>query len=334
MEKLPWKISAGLWFIESMGGDRFTSKFKDGIGIKERIKLLGDSGLVDGIELHFPYEVTEDSFDEIRDIARNLNLKILTVIPGLFNEMIFKNGSLSSPNNKTRTIAIERIITSLKMNEVLQKNEEGGDFAIFWPAADGTTYAFDSDHIEKRKLIKNGLLEALSSTKGNIVLEHKPSDPAAKTYFGTTGEAILLVRDLRKEINDNTRVGINPEMAHLLMADASLGSDVSLLIEENMLFHTHWNTCHRRGADTDMIVGTDNFFESMEVFYWLKRSDYNRWLGLDLMPKNENSIEAVRVSIKAMTIMYNKMLEIEDKINDFVSSEREDVTEVYDKIFE
>ena len=39
MEKLPWKISAGLWFIESEGGDRFTSRFKEGIEVKERIKF-------------------------------------------------------------------------------------------------------------------------------------------------------------------------------------------------------------------------------------------------------------------------------------------------------
>ena len=248
--------------------------------------------------------------------------------------MMFKNGSLSSPNPKTRNAAIERIITTMKMNEELKKSKEGGEFAIFWPAADGTTYPFDSNHIEKRKLIKNGLIEALESASGNIVIEHKPSDPAAKTYFGTTGETIILVKSIRAAINDNSRVGINPEMAHLLMADASLGYDISFLIEENMLFHTHWNTCRRRGADTDMIVGTDNFYESMEVFYWLKRFDYGKWLGLDLMPKNEDSIEAVRVSIKAMTLMYNKVLELEEKITDFIDSEREDVTEIYNIIFQ
>lgn len=334
MEKLPWKISAGLWFIESEGGDRFTSRFKEGIEVKERIKLLGDSGLVDGIELHYPYEVTEDNFESIRNTAKNFNLNIVTVIPGLFNEMIFKNGSLSSPNKKTREQAVKRIITSINMNEELKKYGEGGDFAIFWPAADGTTYPFDSNHMEKRNLIRNGLLEALDATEGNIVLEYKPSDPAAKTYFGTTGEAILLVRDLREKIKDANRVGINPEMAHLLMADSSLGYDISLLMEEKMLFHTHWNTCRRKGADTDMIVGTDNFYETMEVFYWLKRNNYKNWLGLDLMPKNENSIEAVRISIKAMAFMYNKILAIEEKITDFIDSDREDVTELYDFIFE
>jgi len=134
-------------------------------------------------------------------------------------------------------------------------------------------------------------------------------------------------------LGDSTRVGINPEMAHLLMANASLSYDISYLLEEKMLFHTHWNTCRRRDTDTDMMVGTDNYFETMEVFYWLKRFNYDRWCGLDFMPKNKDSIEACRVSINAMTIMYNKMLDLYDKITDFIDSEREDVTEIYRLIF-
>ena len=60
--------------------------------MEDRIKLLGNSQLVDGIELHLPYEVTEDTFDKIRNIAKDFNIKILSVVPGLFNEMEFENG--------------------------------------------------------------------------------------------------------------------------------------------------------------------------------------------------------------------------------------------------
>ena len=121
MMKLPWKISAGLWFIEGRGGDRFTSQFKEGIAVEERIKLLGNAQLVDGIELHLPYEVTENTFENIRNTAKEFNLKILSVVPGLFNEMEFKNGALSSPNKKTRKKAIERIKIAMEMNEELKK---------------------------------------------------------------------------------------------------------------------------------------------------------------------------------------------------------------------
>jgi xylose isomerase len=316
MTALPWKISVGLWFIESKGGDRFTAQFKTGTTIMERIELAGKMRGVSGIELHYPYEVTEDTFEAVRKAARDNGLKILTVIPGLFNEMRFKNGALVSLDRKVRSEAIERIKTTLKMNDILKKAGEGGEFAIYWPAADGPTYSFSMNHPVQRAMIRDGLIECLQSVPGStLVVEHKPADPACKTYFGTTGEAILLCRDVRDAISDGAgRIGINPEMAHLLMANADLGYDVSYIAAEGFLRHTHWNTCKRLGADTDMIVGSDNWTESMEVFFWLEQLKYDHWLGLDLMPKNEDTVRAVDLSIQAMERMYAEMMSVKDDL--------------------
>ncbi len=43
--------------------------------------------------------------------------------------------------------------------------------------------------------------------------------------------------------------------------------------------------------------------------------------------------KAIDISVRAMTIMYKKVLELKDKITDFIESEREDVTEIYKLIF-
>lgn len=51
------------------------------------------------------------------------------------------------------------------------------------------------------------------------------------------------------------------------MADASLGYNINYLIEENMLFHPYWDICRKRGAYTDMIIDTDSYFGTMELFY-------------------------------------------------------------------
>jgi len=311
---LPWPISVGIWFVESKGGDRFTSSYKAGMDIPERIRLVGKMRGVKGIELHYPYEVTEDTFEEVRRLCKDEGLKIVSVVPGLFNEQRFKDGALISYRNEIRHEAIERIKTAMRMNEALRAADEGGHFAIYWPAADGCTYPFDSHHAERRKMMYEGLLEALQGTPGVIAVEHKPADPAAKTYSGTTGETILMVRDLRKAVGDDSRVGINPEMAHLLMANANLGSDVSLILEEKMLFHTHWNTCKRLGADTDMIVGSDNWNESAEVLLWLDEFGYDRWAGLDLLPKSEDSARAIDLSIQALERMYAEVMSAKEKL--------------------
>jgi sugar phosphate isomerase/epimerase len=314
--QLPWPISVGLWFIEGKGGDRFTSSYKDGIPVLDRIRMAGSMRGVRGIELHYPYEVTEDTFDEVRQCAKDQGLKILTVIPGLFNEQRFKDGALISYDKAIRQEAIRRIKTSMQMNAELTKAGEGGNFAIYWPAADGITYSFQAYHPERRKMMLDGLVESLQSAPGNIVIEHKPSDPAVKTYNGTTAETILLCRDIIAQIGQDSkeRIGINPEMAHLLMADADLGEEVSRILDEGLLRHTHWNTIRRKGADTDMMVGTDNWLESMEVFFWLDECKYDRWLGLDLCPKSEDSRSAIDVSIEAMERMYAEVMSIKDEL--------------------
>ena len=252
----------------------------------------------------------------MRQCAKDQGLKILSVIPGLFNEQRFKDGALISYDKKLRREAIDRIVTSMQMNDVLKKAGEGGNFAIYWPAADGVTYSFQAYHPERRQMMLDGLVEALQTAPGNIVIEHKPSDPAVKTYNGTTPENILLCRDIIKAIGESQkeRIGINPEMAHLLMADADLGEEVSRILQEGLLRHTHWNTFRRKGADTDMMVGTDNWLESMEVFFWLDEYKYDRWLGLDLCPKSENSVRAIDVSIQAMERMYAEVMSIKDAL--------------------
>lgn len=327
--KLPWPVSVGVWFIESKGGDRFTESYKEGIPIIDRIHLAGKMRGVKGIEIHVPYEVTEDSFDEVRRAARDNGLKIKTVVPGLFNERRFKDGALVSYDKKIRQEAISRIKLAFQMNEELRKNDEGGDFAIYWPAADGPTYSFSMHHVEQRKMMRDGLIECLQSVPDAVLcVEYKPADPSCKTYYGTTGEAILFCRDLRAALpaNEKHRVGANPEMAHLLMANADLGYEVSMLMEEDLLIHTHWNTCKRLGADTDMIVGTDNWMESMEVFFWLEMLGYKHWLGLDLMPKSEDSVRAVDLSVQAMERMYAEMMSVKDKLLANIRDPKKDAT--------
>lgn len=325
---LPWPISVGVWFIEGKGGDRFTSSYKEPMRILDRIRLAGTMRGVQGIEIHYPYEVTEATFDEVRRGAKDQGLQILSVIPGLFNEQRFKDGALISYDAKIRREAIDRIITAMRMNEELRSAGEGGKFAIYWPAADGVTYSFQAYHPQRRQMMLDGLVEALQSTPGNLVIEHKPSDPAVKTYNGTTAETILLCRDILTAIGETQkeRIGINPEMAHLLMADADLGEEVSRILQEGLLRHTHWNTIRRKGADTDMMVGTDNWLESMEVFFWLDEYHYDRWLGLDLLPKSEDSVRAIDVSIQAMERMYAEVMSVKDALKENMCNPAVDAT--------
>ena len=117
------------------------------------------------------------------------------------------------------------------------------------------------------------------------------------------------------------------------MADASLGEEISRLLEEDLLMHTHWNTIRRKGADTDSIVGSDNWWETMEVFFWLEEFGYDRWLGLDLLPKSEPTNRAVEISIMAMEMMYAEMMEIKDDLEQLMHDPEADATQTLELLY-
>ena len=97
--QLPWPISVGVWFIEGKGGDRFTSSYKEPLPILDRIRLAGKMRGVQAIEIHYPTSDRRE-FDECASSPRTRGLKILSVIPGLFNEQRFKDGALISYDKK------------------------------------------------------------------------------------------------------------------------------------------------------------------------------------------------------------------------------------------
>lgn len=325
--QLPWPISVGLWFIESPGGDRFTSAYKKGIPVIDRIHLAGTMRGVRGVEMHYPYEVDEDNFEDICKAAKDEGLRIVTICPGLFNEPYFKDGAFTSKDRRIRRKAVERFKTAMRMDAELRRRKLGGDFAIYWPAADGCTYTLDSYHPDRRKMMRDCLVEVLESVPGKIAVEHKPSDPAHKTYSGTTGETILLCKEVQAKLGTpRQRIGMNPELAHLLMADADIGADISLILENKLLLHTHWNTIKRLGPDTDLMVGTDNWNQTMEVFFWLDEFKYDHWLGLDLCPKSEYTPDAVDVSIEAMERMYAEVMSIKDQLKRNMRDPKVDAT--------
>ena len=49
-----------------------------------------------------------------------------------------------------------------------------------------------------------------------------------------------------------------------------------------------------------MIVGSIHTIETLEFFYWLKRTEYKGWLSIDQYPYREDSLEAVREGVNAM----------------------------------
>lgn len=86
-----------------------------------------------------------------------------------------------------------------------------------------------------------------------------------------------------------------------------------MIINSYLVIHTHWNDNHTI-FDDDIIVGSVNFWQTLEFVYWLYKSGYDKWHGLDLFPYRENPSDIVRESINNIKFFY-KMAEKIDKYN-------------------
>jgi len=290
--ELDLRFTAGVWFF-APGGGRFHDRYAPDKTMEERLEIavgMMDQGLV-AIEAHYPNEVNEDNLDLFKQVRADTGLRLVTLVPNLFYGAEFEFGSLSSPDPKARRVAIDRTITTLKLNLELET-----DFSIVWPGIDGFDNSFGQNHVAARDRFAEGLAEAMDAVPGvRVCIEPKPYEPRANIIYGTTSEALLLCAKVEGLLTNpaNTDrlaagtalMGLNPEVGHMLMAFEDLGYAFSLVCEYGRLGHTHWNSQPLGNYDQDLNVGVVYPEQTEAAMYALKMCGYDQHFGIDINPE-------------------------------------------------
>ena len=76
--------------------------FGDFVPVIERIKIIGKTPGVDGIELHLPTEIDDSNADEIEKVLKDYNLKMVQLCGHTWTEKQYKNGALANLDPKIR----------------------------------------------------------------------------------------------------------------------------------------------------------------------------------------------------------------------------------------
>ncbi len=313
--ELDLKFTAGVWFF-APGGGRFHDRYVPDMPMEQRLEIavgLMDQGLV-GLEAHYPNEVNEDNLDMFKALRKDTGLRLVTLVPNLFYGAEFEFGSLSSPIESARRMAIERTITTLQLNLELET-----DFAIVWPGIDGFDNTFGQNHVAARDRFAEGLAEAMDAVPGvRIVIEPKPYEPRPTIMYGTTAEALLLCEKVEGLLgnSENTDrlaagtalLGLNPEVGHVLMAFEDLAYAFSLVCEYGRLGHTHWNSQPLGNYDQDLNVGVVYPEQTEAALYVLKMCGYDQHFGIDINPERmpvERALTNCMDMLKAMNERIN-----------------------------
>jgi len=272
----------------SSPGDRFMrAGYRDALPLPERLQRAVALGVLDGVELRFPYEVNAENAAEVKRQLSDAGLSLAALGTSISIDRRFGKGALTSRDPAVRGAAIAHVRAGMDVCAAL-----GGERIYFFLGQDGCDYALEVDYEDAWNWMVEGVREIASHRRDvEVCLEYKPFEPRRHIFLSDVGTALHLVREVNLD-----HVGVVLDMGHALIAGENLGESVWLLHRANRLAFVHF-TDNYGAWDDDMIVGSVHLMPFVEAIYWLKRVGYAGWYSLDLFPYREDPDVTVSQSI-------------------------------------
>ncbi len=211
------------------------------------------TGICSSVAIHIPWD-KEDDWQAVKEYAHALGLRIGAVNPNLFQEDIYRLGSLCHFDKAVRQRAVEHVIECIQIAQ-----EVGSDIISLW-LADGTNYP-GQDNLRRRR---HRLLDSLQTIYAalpagmRLLIEYKFFEPAFySTDLPDWGTSLLMAQKLGPQAEVLVDTGHHPQ-------GTNIAQIVAQLLDEGRLGGFHFND--RRYADDDLIVGSQNPFDLFCIF--------------------------------------------------------------------
>jgi L-rhamnose isomerase/sugar isomerase len=241
-------------------GTRFGKFFQpSATTIEEKFADAGQvhrfTGCCPTVALHAQWDLPEgtDASDIIR-MAAKYGVKPGSISPNVFQDQIYKFGSLANEQAAVREQALDHILYSVRM-----ARELGSADVTLW-FADGSNFPGTADIRRRKNWMKEGLRRAHSALGRDqrLLVEYKPFEPAFyHTDIADWGMALLLAR----AAGPKGRVLV--DTGHHYQTQ-NIEQIVAWLLDEGMLGGFHFND--RRYADDDLTLGSIDPYQVFRIF--------------------------------------------------------------------
>jgi L-rhamnose isomerase / sugar isomerase len=260
------------------------------------------TGACPTVALHIPWDTTED-WAAARQEAESFGMRIGAINPNLFQEDVYKLGSLTHSDAAIRRGAIDRVRDCVAIAQATRSQ-----LISLW-LADGTNYPGQDDLRARRHRLLESLQEiyTLLPPGMRLLIEYKFFEPAFyATDLPDWGTALLLASKLGPQADVLVDTGHHPQ-------GTNVEQIVAQLLDEGRLGGFHFND--RKYADDDLIVGSVNPFELFRIFNEISgaasegNENANRIAYMiDQSHNIESKIEAMVQSVMNIQIAYAKSL--------------------------
>ncbi len=211
------------------------------------------TGICPKVAIHIPWD-REDDWQSVKEYTEQLGLRIGAINPNLFQDDVYRFGSLCHFDKAVRQRAIAHVIECIQIAQSLDSN-----VISLW-LADGTNYPGQDDLRRRRHRLLDSLqsIYAAMPAAMRLLIEYKFFEPAFySTDLPDWGTSLLMAQKLGPQAEVLVDTGHHP-------LGTNIAQVVAQLLDENRLGGFHFND--RRYADDDLIVGSQNPFDLFCIF--------------------------------------------------------------------
>jgi L-rhamnose isomerase/sugar isomerase len=211
------------------------------------------TGICPSVAIHIPWDKVDD-WRAVKNYAHSLGLRIGAVNPNLFQEDIYRFGSLCHFDKQVRSRAIEHVLECIQI-----AREVGSDIISLW-LADGTNYPGQDDLRSRRHRLLESLQAIYAALPAGMrfLIEYKFFEPSFySTDLPDWGTSLLMAQKLGPQAEVLVDTGHHP-------LGTNIAQIVAQLLDEDRLGGFHFND--RKYADDDLIVGSLHPFELFCIF--------------------------------------------------------------------
>jgi len=288
----------------------YKEKFPKDVMVRQAAEIPG----IKGLELVGSWDIDEKNAGEIDALLKQHQLTCVSIIPDLFSQKRWGNGSFSAKDAGIRRQAIEetRAVSRIAL-------QIGCPLINLWLGQDGYDYPLQSHYKNERVWQMEGIREvAAEFPQLNYALEYKMMEPRTHSFQARAADTLLMAQETGLK-----NVGVCIDVGHSLMAHENV-AEAAVMLQHygGKLFHMHFNDNYR-SWDDDMIVGSVHLVEYVELLFWLREIGYEGWYSMDQYPYRENGQAAVRESVAFL-------MEIEKLLTDSVAKQLRNLIAVGD----
>jgi xylose isomerase len=238
-----------------------------------------------GVEVVYPYDL--EDLVGVKEALKKHDLGVAAVNVNIKAEPEFVSGSSSVISKQLRNKAIQFICGALDAAVEL-----GADKVTCCPLSDGYDYLFQVNYQEAWNNMVSTFKEGASHRKDvRLFLEYKASEPRVQCFLDTAAKTLCMIRDI-----DEPNLGMTIDVGHALLVGETPAESLCLAQSSGIPYYIHINDNNRRW-DWDLIPGTRNFWDYLELFFYLKEFDYNGWVTSDMSPMRVDPIGAFERTI-------------------------------------